>query len=250
MWSARRGCRCCSAAEPMVEPLLGIEAPLQEAQVLESRLINLLHFQTLIAKAARMVLPAPGARSGGRPARCQRRLPRGVHRDREDEAPAFFAQTRPDQMTQLLDTYDTKVAVETAAALAPRLSRDGIAVRGVRLDGGGRKGDLARPQTGVSPARRRQTPGPRHPHGRGRHAAWGAAAPTGDAGGPARPGAAHTQPSPRASAHRDGAAAGESARARAERTLPGRGSIGAARSEQGGRPRGGGRLGKSRRVGS
>lgn len=52
----------------MVEPLLGIEAPLQEAQVLESRLINLLHFQTLIAKAARMVLPAPGARSGGRPA--------------------------------------------------------------------------------------------------------------------------------------------------------------------------------------
>ena len=43
------------------EPILGIEAPLPEAQLLESRLINLLHFQTLIAsKAARMVLAAPG----------------------------------------------------------------------------------------------------------------------------------------------------------------------------------------------
>lgn len=43
------------------EPIVGIEAPLPEAQLLESRLINLVHFQTLIAsKAARMVLAAPG----------------------------------------------------------------------------------------------------------------------------------------------------------------------------------------------
>ena len=34
------------------EPVLGIAAPLPEAQLLESRLINLLHFQTLIASKA------------------------------------------------------------------------------------------------------------------------------------------------------------------------------------------------------
>lgn len=42
------------------EPLLRITAPLPEAQLVETRLINLLHFQTLIAsKAARMVLAGP-----------------------------------------------------------------------------------------------------------------------------------------------------------------------------------------------
>ena len=41
------------------EPILRITAPLPEAQLIESRLINLLHFQTLIAsKAARSVLAA------------------------------------------------------------------------------------------------------------------------------------------------------------------------------------------------
>lgn len=43
------------------EPLLRITAPLMQAQIVETRLINILHFQTLIAsKAARMVLAAPG----------------------------------------------------------------------------------------------------------------------------------------------------------------------------------------------
>ena len=42
------------------EPILRITAPLPEAQLIESRVINLLHFQTLIAsKAARSVLTAP-----------------------------------------------------------------------------------------------------------------------------------------------------------------------------------------------
>jgi nicotinate phosphoribosyltransferase len=42
------------------EPILRVTAPLPEAQLVESRLINLLHFQTLIAsKAARFVLLAP-----------------------------------------------------------------------------------------------------------------------------------------------------------------------------------------------
>ena len=43
------------------EPILRVTAPLPQAQLVESRLINILHFQTLIAtKAARMVLAAPG----------------------------------------------------------------------------------------------------------------------------------------------------------------------------------------------
>src|SRR5512143_1229468 len=42
------------------EPLLRVVAPLPQAQLIETRLINLLHFQTLIAsKAARSVLVAP-----------------------------------------------------------------------------------------------------------------------------------------------------------------------------------------------
>jgi nicotinate phosphoribosyltransferase len=43
------------------EPILRITAPLPQAQLVESRLINIMHFQTLIAsKAARMVLAANG----------------------------------------------------------------------------------------------------------------------------------------------------------------------------------------------
>ena len=43
------------------EPILRIVAPLPEAQFVETRLVNLLHFQTVVAsKAARMVLAVPG----------------------------------------------------------------------------------------------------------------------------------------------------------------------------------------------
>src|SRR5690606_2358995 len=43
------------------EPILRVTAPLPQAQLVESRIINLLQLQTLIAsKAARMVLAAPG----------------------------------------------------------------------------------------------------------------------------------------------------------------------------------------------
>src|SRR5205823_6382049 len=43
------------------EPILRVTAPLPQAQIVETRIINLLHFQTLVAsKAARCVLAAPG----------------------------------------------------------------------------------------------------------------------------------------------------------------------------------------------
>jgi len=42
------------------EPLLRVVAPMPQAQLVETRIVNLLHFQTTIAsKAARMVLAAP-----------------------------------------------------------------------------------------------------------------------------------------------------------------------------------------------
>ena len=43
------------------EPILRITAPLPQAQFVETRLINILHFQSLVAaKAARCILAAPG----------------------------------------------------------------------------------------------------------------------------------------------------------------------------------------------
>src|SRR5689334_13113191 len=43
------------------EPVLRVIAPLPQAQLVESRLINIMHFQSLIAaKAARCLLAAPG----------------------------------------------------------------------------------------------------------------------------------------------------------------------------------------------
>src|SRR5262249_33671894 len=45
------------------EPILRVTATLPEAQLIETRVINLLQFQSMIAaKAARMVLAAPGKR--------------------------------------------------------------------------------------------------------------------------------------------------------------------------------------------
>lgn len=159
------------------EPLLGVVAPLPEAQLLETRLINLLHFQTLIAsKAARFVLAAPGktlidfglrrahgAEAGLLAARAAYlagfagtattlagarfgipvygTMAHSFVQAHEDEALAFerFARARPQGVVLLLDTYDTEAGARKAVALAPRLARDGITLAGVRLD----SGDLA-----------------------------------------------------------------------------------------------------------
>ena len=74
------------------EPILGIEAPLPEAQLLESRLINLLQLSDAdrfqggpdgaggTGQAAAGFRPAPRAWGGGRAARRPRRLSRGLRR--------------------------------------------------------------------------------------------------------------------------------------------------------------------------
>lgn len=159
------------------EPLIRITAPLPMAQLIETRLINILHFQTMVAsKAARMVLAAPGkilsdfglrtahgAEAGLFSARASYIAGFGsaanvyagerygipivgtmahsfvqVH---DDEMKAFenFARARPEGVVLLIDTYDTEAGARKVVALAPRLKADGIAIRGVRID----SGDLA-----------------------------------------------------------------------------------------------------------
>jgi nicotinate phosphoribosyltransferase len=156
------------------EPILRVTAPLPVAQLVETRLINILHFQTLIAsKAARMVLAAPakllvdfglrrahGAEAGLFAARASyiagfsgtaTMLAGKVYGipiygtmahsfvqayDSEEAAFEAFASSRPEGLILLIDTYDTEVAARKVVALAPRLQAQGIKVRGVRLDSG------------------------------------------------------------------------------------------------------------------
>lgn len=156
------------------EPIIRVTAPLPEAQLIETRLINILHFQSLIAsKAARMVLAAPGkqlvdfglrrahgAEAGLMAARASylagfagtatvlARKEFGIPvfgtmahsfvQAHDDETAAFsaFARSRPDNLVLLIDTYDTEAAARKVVALAPRLKQAGIAVHGVRLDSG------------------------------------------------------------------------------------------------------------------
>ena len=156
------------------EPILRVTAPLPEAQLVETRLINILQFQTLIAsKAARIVLLAPdkllvdfglrrahGADAGLMAARASYiagfagtatllaekafgiptygTMAHSFVQSFDDETAAFeaFARARPQNLTLLIDTYDTEAAARKVVALAPRLKESGIAVRAVRIDSG------------------------------------------------------------------------------------------------------------------
>jgi nicotinate phosphoribosyltransferase len=156
------------------EPILRVTAPLPEAQLAETRLINILHFQSLIAsKAARIALAAPGkllvdfglrrahgAEAGLLAARASYiagfagtatmlaeklygiptfgTMAHSFIQAYDNESQAFedFARSRPQNLTILIDTYDTEAAARKVVALAPRLKADGIIVRGVRLDSG------------------------------------------------------------------------------------------------------------------
>jgi len=159
------------------EPILRVTAPLPQAQLVESRLINLLHFQTLIAsKAARSVLAAPdkllvdfglrrahGAEAGLLAARASYlvgfagsatvlatplfgipsfgTMAHSFIQAHDDESVAFehFARSLPENVILLIDTYDTEAAAAKVVRIAPKLEREGIRIKGVRLD----SGDLA-----------------------------------------------------------------------------------------------------------
>ncbi len=156
------------------EPILRVTAPLPQAQLVESRIINLLNFQCMIAsKAARCVLAAPnkslidfGMRRahGAEAALLSGRanylagftgtatVLSGAHFDipvfgtmahsfiqaNENEAQAFedFARAFVDNAVLLIDTYDTAAASSKVVALADRLKAQGITISAVRIDSG------------------------------------------------------------------------------------------------------------------
>jgi nicotinate phosphoribosyltransferase len=156
------------------EPILRVSAPMPVAQFVETRLINILHFQSLVAaKAARCMLAAPdkllvdfgfrrahGAEAGLMAARASYlagfagtatvlagekfgiplygTMAHSFIEAFDDEMAAFesFALSRPAGLVLLLDTYDTEAAAKKVVALAPRLKARGITIQSVRLDSG------------------------------------------------------------------------------------------------------------------
>ncbi|MGC2519123.1 MAG: nicotinate phosphoribosyltransferase, partial [Burkholderiales bacterium] len=156
------------------EPILRVAAPLPQAQLVETRLVALLHLGTVVAsKAARCVLAAPGkllvdfglrrahgaeagllaARaaylagfSGSATVLAGKRFDIPLYgtmahsyvQAHETETAAFldFARAHPQNTTLLIDTYDTEAGAEKVVALAPQLRQEGIRVKAVRLDSG------------------------------------------------------------------------------------------------------------------
>ena len=159
------------------EPLLRVTAPLPQAQLVETRLISLLNYASLIAsKAVRFRLAAPAARlvdfglrrahgseagllaaraayiagfDGTATALAGQRwgiptfgtMAHSFVQTHDNEADAFirFARAHPENTVLLIDTYDTEAGASKVVELAPRLRAEGIEIRGVRLD----SGDLA-----------------------------------------------------------------------------------------------------------
>lgn len=160
------------------EPLLRVRGSLAQCQLLETPLLNLINFSTLVAsKAARICEAAGGdpvvefglrraqgsdgaltasraAYIGGCAATSNvlagRRygIPvRGTHAHSwvmsfadEREAFAAYADALPNNCTFLVDTYDTIEGVRRAAAVGQALAERGYAMAGIRLD----SGDLAK----------------------------------------------------------------------------------------------------------
>ncbi|MGH2705863.1 MAG: nicotinate phosphoribosyltransferase [Actinomycetota bacterium] len=156
------------------EPLIRITAPLIEAQIIETALLNAINFQTMVAsKAARVAIASKdrsfvdfsarrdhgpdaallGARAafvGG--ARATSNVLAGKRYGIPvtgtmahsyvlafpDEVSAFraFARRFPRSAVLLIDTFDTLEGARRAAAVAGELAGEGIAIRGVRLDSG------------------------------------------------------------------------------------------------------------------
>jgi len=159
------------------EPILRVRGPLLQAQIIETPLLNIVNFQTLIAtKAARVVEAAGGkpvlefglrraqgidgglaasraAFIGGCSATSNvlagRRygIPvKGTHAHSwvmafpsEIEAFEAYAEVMPNNSLFLVDTYDTIQGIRNAVAVGKRLRERGHEMIGVRLD----SGDLA-----------------------------------------------------------------------------------------------------------
>ncbi len=159
------------------EPILEVQAPIIEAQLVETAIVNAMHFPTLVAtKAARCVAAAPGATLIDFGLRRTPSIDAGMAVARaayvagfaatsnvlagerygipvagtiahsfieafpsELEAFRAFATTFPGPVTLLIDTYDTIGGARHAAQVATELRGQGKRVAAVRID----SGDLA-----------------------------------------------------------------------------------------------------------
>ena len=160
------------------EPILRVEAPMPQAQLVESRLINIVHFQCLIASKAARVVSVAGDRTlvdfgmrrahGGEAALWAARasylagfdgtatveagrryglpvfgtMAHSFVQAHDSETRAFldFARARPAGVVLLIDTYDVEAAVRKVIHVAAVLEKEGIPIRALRLD----SGDLAK----------------------------------------------------------------------------------------------------------
>ncbi|MCX8044882.1 MAG: nicotinate phosphoribosyltransferase [Desulfobacterota bacterium] len=167
------GCREGEIVFPSI-PLLRINAPLLQAQLLESLLLNIINFQTLIAtKTMRMVCAASGRPVidfGLRRAQAQASIAAaraayiggaagtsntlaayrygipavGTHAhswvqgfQTEYEAFSAYARLYPQSTTLLIDTYDTlRSGLPNAISIARELEATGNRLRAVRIDSG------------------------------------------------------------------------------------------------------------------
>ncbi len=159
------------------EPVLEVEAPLIEAQLVETCLINLVNLQVMIATKASRCLQAAGPR---RLVDFSLRRTQGVEAglkaarasfiggfvgtsnvlagrtyglpvvgtmahsyvmsfEREIDAFRAYAKSFPESAVLLIDTYDTLAGAAKAAAVGKEMSARGESLSGVRLD----SGDLA-----------------------------------------------------------------------------------------------------------
>lgn len=156
------------------EPILEVTAPIIEAQILETFVINAINFQSMIAtKAARCVHAAAGRRLVDFSLRRTHGTDAGLKVARSsyiagfvatsnvlagkvygipisgtmahsyvssfgDEMEAFkaFARSFPKKTILLIDTYDTIAGARKAAEVAKEMAREGHKLLGVRIDSG------------------------------------------------------------------------------------------------------------------
>ncbi len=156
------------------EPVMEVTAPVIEAQIVETCLLNQVNLQTILAtKASRVVHAARGKtlvdfaarRTQGTEA--SNKLARVAYMvgfagtsnvlagkmygmpvfgtmahsfieafESEEEAFRAYARSFPDTSTFLVDTYDTPGGVEKAAAVASAMASEGRSLQAIRLDSG------------------------------------------------------------------------------------------------------------------
>lgn len=156
------------------EPILQVIAPLPEAQFVETRLMNLVHFQTVIAsKAVRSVLAGRGKQLVDFGLRRAHGFEAGLYASRASYLVGFsgtsnvlagkrfgipvfgtmahsFVQAHPSELMAfesfarihkgsvvlLIDTYDTEAGAAKVCEVARALAPSGIKIQGVRIDSG------------------------------------------------------------------------------------------------------------------